>query len=238
MKLQKGMTAIVTGGVSGLGEATTKDLLARGMNVVAVDLNDERGNAMQSQYPGQLRYVKADVADMSGNLRFNKTARNFNPAAAMAGKVTAAPVERVVPVSTWHDAPVDEPGLRALLDDVRAGAISPDDAVAQLRRLPFSDVPGATVDVYANGNELLKDFEPGTLTDPQMLPAGDYDLTRTGPVDATDGDLDLSGELTIRGAGPSATTVRLALGGGRYDQVISLRGASTKVVRGQRCRPW
>lgn len=37
-------------------------------------------------------------------------------------------------------------------------------------------IPGAVVDVYANGNELLKDFEPGTLTDPQMLPAGDYDL--------------------------------------------------------------
>lgn len=37
-------------------------------------------------------------------------------------------------------------------------------------------VPGLTVDVYANGNELLSDFTPGTLTDPQQLPAGDYDL--------------------------------------------------------------
>ncbi len=38
-------------------------------------------------------------------------------------------------------------------------------------------VPGLTVDVYANGDELLPDFEPGTLTDPQQLPAGSYDLT-------------------------------------------------------------
>ncbi|MHA6511061.1 DUF4397 domain-containing protein [Tessaracoccus sp. Z1128] len=37
-------------------------------------------------------------------------------------------------------------------------------------------VPGATVDVYANGAELLTNFAPGTLTDPQMLPAGEYDL--------------------------------------------------------------
>ena len=37
-------------------------------------------------------------------------------------------------------------------------------------------VPGLTVDVYANGEELLPDFEPGTLTDPLMLPAGTYDL--------------------------------------------------------------
>src|SRR6187549_3561549 len=40
--------------------------------------------------------VKADVADKSGNLRFNLTARNFNPAAAMAGKITVAEVEEIV----------------------------------------------------------------------------------------------------------------------------------------------
>lgn len=37
-------------------------------------------------------------------------------------------------------------------------------------------VPGLTVDVYANGEELIPDFEPGTLTDPLSLPAGSYDL--------------------------------------------------------------
>jgi hypothetical protein len=37
-------------------------------------------------------------------------------------------------------------------------------------------VPGLTVDVYANGDELIPDFEPGTLSDPVTLPAGSYDL--------------------------------------------------------------
>lgn len=37
-------------------------------------------------------------------------------------------------------------------------------------------VPGLTVDVYANGEVLLPDFAPGTLTDPLQLPAGEYDL--------------------------------------------------------------
>jgi uncharacterized protein DUF4397 len=37
-------------------------------------------------------------------------------------------------------------------------------------------VPGVTVDVYANGQELIPDFQPGTLTDPLSLPAGSYDL--------------------------------------------------------------
>ena len=77
MKLQQGMTAIVTGGVSGLGEATAHDLLARGLNVVAVDLNDERGNAMQGQYPGQLRYVKADVTNAEQMTRAIEAAQAF-----------------------------------------------------------------------------------------------------------------------------------------------------------------
>ncbi|MGX1267384.1 DUF4397 domain-containing protein [Streptomyces phaeoluteigriseus] len=40
----------------------------------------------------------------------------------------------------------------------------------------FHGVPGLTVDVYANGNELLSDFKPGTVTDPQSLDSGTYDI--------------------------------------------------------------
>ncbi|MEU8222019.1 DUF4397 domain-containing protein [Kribbella sp. NPDC048915] len=40
-------------------------------------------------------------------------------------------------------------------------------------------VPGATVDVYANGQKLLTNFKPGTLTDPLKLPEGEYDLKVT-----------------------------------------------------------
>jgi NCAIR mutase (PurE)-related protein len=41
---------------------------------------------------------------------------------------------------------VDEPTLRRLLDDVRSGALSADDAVSKLRRLPFADLGFARVD--------------------------------------------------------------------------------------------
>jgi hypothetical protein len=49
-------------------------------------------------------------------------------------------------------------------------------------------VPGATVDVYVNGDALLTDFEPGTLTDPVMLAPGDYDLKVVAAGDGPDGD--------------------------------------------------
>jgi hypothetical protein len=40
----------------------------------------------------------------------------------------------------------------------------------------FHGIPGMTVDVYANGDELLSDFKPGTVTDPQSLDAGTYEI--------------------------------------------------------------
>ena len=42
--------------------------------------------------------VKAQKADKAGNLIFNKTARNFNPDCAMAGKITIAEVEEIVEI--------------------------------------------------------------------------------------------------------------------------------------------
>ena len=41
---------------------------------------------------------------------------------------------------------MDEPAVRRLLDDVRSGALSADDAVARLRRLPYADLGFAKVD--------------------------------------------------------------------------------------------
>ncbi|UOY00393.1 DUF4397 domain-containing protein [Blastococcus sp. PRF04-17] len=68
-------------------------------------------------------------------------------------------------------------------------------------------VPDTPVDVYVNGERLLDDFQPGTLTDPQQLPAGSYDI-QIFAADAADG----SGEALFGGsadvpAGVNATVV-------------------------------
>ena len=68
-------------------------------------------------------------------------------------------------------------------------------------------VPETPVDVYVNDELLLDDFQPGTLTDPQQLPAGTYDV-QVFPADAADN----SGEALFGGsaevpAGANATVV-------------------------------
>ena len=55
--------------------------------------------------------VHAAVADTSGNLRFNLTARNFNPAVAMAGKVCIVEVEKIVELGELAPDDVHLPGI-------------------------------------------------------------------------------------------------------------------------------
>src|SRR5512139_608131 len=55
--------------------------------------------------------VKADVADRSGNLRFRLTARNFNPAAAMAGRICVVEVEKIVEIGELAPDDIHLPGI-------------------------------------------------------------------------------------------------------------------------------
>jgi len=55
--------------------------------------------------------VKAYIADRSGNLVFHKTARNFNPNVAMAGKLTVVEVERVVEKGELDPDMIHLPGI-------------------------------------------------------------------------------------------------------------------------------
>ena len=55
--------------------------------------------------------IKADVADKAGNLRFNLTARNFNPAAATAGKICVVEVERIVATGELAPDDIHLPGI-------------------------------------------------------------------------------------------------------------------------------
>jgi NAD(P)-dependent dehydrogenase (short-subunit alcohol dehydrogenase family) len=82
-----GISAIVTGGASGLGEATVRDLAGRGAKVVIVDMNEEKGDAVAKDVGGV--FAKADVADPDQVIAAVEAAKEMGPLRAL---VTAAGV--------------------------------------------------------------------------------------------------------------------------------------------------
>ena len=55
--------AVITGGASGIGEATVRLFIERGAKVVIVDLNEERGSALEAELGERAWFYKADVSD-------------------------------------------------------------------------------------------------------------------------------------------------------------------------------
>lgn len=62
MQLQNS-TALITGGASGLGEATARLFLSHGARVIVLDLNETSGKALEKEFSGQLRFFKTNVSD-------------------------------------------------------------------------------------------------------------------------------------------------------------------------------
>jgi 3-oxoacid CoA-transferase subunit A len=72
---------------------------------------DGRKYVMERSLVPDVSLVKAQVADKSGNLVFRRTARNFNPAAAMAGRITVAEVEQIVETGELDPDSIHLPGI-------------------------------------------------------------------------------------------------------------------------------
>jgi 3-oxoacid CoA-transferase subunit A len=66
---------------------------------------------METGLTADLAIVKAWKGDKAGNLIFRKTARNFNPMMAMAGKITVAEVEELVEVGELDANDIHTPGI-------------------------------------------------------------------------------------------------------------------------------
>src|SRR5690606_15587458 len=72
---------------------------------------DGRTYIMERSLVPDVSLVKAWKADRSGNLIFRRTARNFNPNVAMAGRITVAEVEEIVPTGTFDPDSIHLPGV-------------------------------------------------------------------------------------------------------------------------------
>ena len=72
---------------------------------------DGRTYIMERGIVSDFGIVKAWKGDAMGNLVFRKTSRNFNPLCAMAGKITIAEVEELVPVGSLDPDQIHLPGV-------------------------------------------------------------------------------------------------------------------------------
>lgn len=70
-----------------------------------------RDYLMERAIMGDIAIIKAWKGDSEGNLVFRKTARNFNPDMATAGRVTIAEVEKLVPTGSIDPDDVHTPGI-------------------------------------------------------------------------------------------------------------------------------
>ncbi len=83
-------------------------VIAEGKEVESFDGEDY---ILEEGIFADLSIIKAWKADDTGNLIFRKTARNFNPPAAMCGKVCVAEVEEIVPRGTLDSDTIHLPGI-------------------------------------------------------------------------------------------------------------------------------
>jgi 3-oxoacid CoA-transferase subunit A len=72
---------------------------------------DGQQYVMERSLVPDVSLVKAHIADRSGNLVFRKTARNFNPNVAMAGKFTVVEVEEIVETGSLDPDQIHLPGI-------------------------------------------------------------------------------------------------------------------------------
>ena len=70
-----------------------------------------KSHILETALTADFAFVKAWKGDTAGNLIFKGTARNFNPLMAMAGKITVAEVEELVPAGELDPNQIHTPGI-------------------------------------------------------------------------------------------------------------------------------
>ena len=93
----------------------------------------------------------------------------------------------------------------------------------------FHGIPRMTVDVFANGDELLDDFKPGTVTEPQALDAGTYDIEIFQPGRGPDGTPALEKEIKV----PEGATIAAHLSASGEPQLTAFVNDVSQVDAGK-----
>lgn len=99
----KDVVALVTGGASGLGEATVRNIIAKGGNVVIVDLQVERAEQLMGELGEQVAFVKTDVtSEEDAQAAVDQAAEQFGKINALVNCAGIAIGERTVSKKGAH----------------------------------------------------------------------------------------------------------------------------------------
>jgi NAD(P)-dependent dehydrogenase (short-subunit alcohol dehydrogenase family) len=97
-----GASAIVTGGASGIGEASARQLAAKGAKVVIADLNDEKGNALATEIGGAFCHV--DVTNVDEVIAAAETAKEMGPLRALVNSAGIGAASRTIGRDGTYDS--------------------------------------------------------------------------------------------------------------------------------------
>jgi len=109
-----GSSAIVTGGASGIGEASARQLAAKGAKVVVADLNDERGNEVAGEIGGAFCHV--DVTDTEAIIAAIETAKEMGPLRAVVNSAGIGAASRTIGKDGSYDSAFNLDYWRKVID--------------------------------------------------------------------------------------------------------------------------
>lgn len=107
------------------------------------DVGSAREYVLEHAIRADYALVRAAVGDRHGNLRFEKSARNFNPLAAMSARITIAEVDRIVEPGELDPDDVHLPGIYIdrviLLSDTQSAELPIEKTTVRRRSTPSED---------------------------------------------------------------------------------------------------
>lgn len=109
-----GTSSIVTGGASGIGEASARQLAAKGAKVVIADLNDERGNALANEIGGAFCHV--DVTSVDEVVAAVETAKEMGPLRSVVNSAGIGAASRTIGKDGSYDSAFNLDYWRKVID--------------------------------------------------------------------------------------------------------------------------
>jgi len=108
MKRFEGHNIVVTGGASGIGEATVKAIVAEGGSVIIADLQQDKGQTLAAELGSQARFHHTDVTretDIAAAIELAEREFGPSPALLTARVLLASQVPSAKPVSMTMSKP-------------------------------------------------------------------------------------------------------------------------------------